>query len=292
MQVVLRKYQRAKPRKCWGTFANKGLLNCTALTMLLHWSCTDSPPAPWWQPGWGDRDGQGVQTQVWEEEQGEISGGDGWWDTDVGFVTQGSKKSGNLKSDGLDFGDGTEHGKYRWDNEIQESKPRSFQRARVAGAREGGKTCRYTGCPWRRCWGVSNVEVSVELFLILLIVYCSFSTISDFWTNVARRVSLRRRTSILQSTDDERREPRPGPAVSNQSWARWWKLLHCHNSVKEPSWEAGGQAGRGDWVWRPVHWVRQVGVLSSRVILTMFKLMETSSIFLLRWNLFLHNPRP
>ena len=168
-------------------------------------------------------------------------------------------------------------------------KPRSFQRARVAGAREGGKTCRYTGCPWRRCWGVSNVEVSVELFLILLIVYCSFSTIWDFWTNLARRVSLRRRTSILQSTDDERHEPRPGPAVSNQSWARWWKLLHCHNSVKEPSWEAGGQAGRGDRVWRPVHWVRQVGVLSSRVILTMFKLMETSSIFLLRWNLFLQS---
>ena len=26
---------------------------------------------------------------------------------------QGSKKSGNLKSDGLEFGDGTEHGKYR-----------------------------------------------------------------------------------------------------------------------------------------------------------------------------------
>ena len=174
MQVVLRKYQRAKPRKCWGTFANKGLLNCTALTMLLHWSCTDSPPAPWWQPGWGDRDGQGVQTQVWEEEQGEISGGDGWWDTDVGFVTQGSKKSGNLKSDGLDFGDGTEHGKYRRDNKIQESKPRSFQRARVAGAREGGKTCRYTGCPWRRCWGVSNVEVSVELF-----VYCLLLLFND-----------------------------------------------------------------------------------------------------------------
>ena len=91
--------------------------------MLLHWSCTDSPPAPWWQPGWGDRDGHGVQTQVWEEEQGEISGGDGWWDTEVGIVTQGSKKSGNLKSDGLDFGDGTEHGKYRWEDKIQESKP-------------------------------------------------------------------------------------------------------------------------------------------------------------------------
>ena len=140
--------------------------------MLLHWSCTDSPSAPWWQPSWGDRDGQGVQTQVWEEEQGEISGGDGWWDTEVGIVIQGSKKSGNLKSDGLDFGDGTEHGKYRWEDKIQESKPRSFQRARVAGAREGGKTCRYTGCPWRRCWGVSNDEVSVDLFLILFIVHC------------------------------------------------------------------------------------------------------------------------
>ena len=91
--------------------------------MLLHWSCTDSPSAPWWQPSWGDRDGQGVQTQVWEEEQGEISGGDGWWDTEVGIVIQGSKKSGNLKSDGLDFGDGTEHGKYRWEDKIQESKP-------------------------------------------------------------------------------------------------------------------------------------------------------------------------
>ena len=28
-------------------------------------------------------------------------------------MLQGSKKSGNLKSDGLEFGDGTEHGKYR-----------------------------------------------------------------------------------------------------------------------------------------------------------------------------------
>ena len=33
-------------------------------------------------------------------------------------VLQGSKKSGNLKSDGLEFGDGTEHGKYRCHDNI------------------------------------------------------------------------------------------------------------------------------------------------------------------------------
>ena len=146
--------------------------------MLLHWSCTDSPSAPWWQPSWGDRDGQGVQTQVWEEEQGEISGGDGWWDTEVGIVTQGSKKSGNLKSDGLDFGDGTEHGKYRWEDKIQESKPDHSSehewREREKEARRADTLAVLEGA----------VEVSLMLkYLLNCFWYCfqRFGTFGQIW---------------------------------------------------------------------------------------------------------------